>query len=409
MEKHIITMLGEKDHGKSTLIGSMLIATGTATEHRINEAKKYSNLKKGKRFEPGYILDSFEEERQNEMTIDTTRAEMLYKDNLFEFIDVPGHLELIKNMMSGASHGEIAILMVSMKEGEGLQPQTKRHVYIANMLGIRALIVAINKMDLVKYDKKAFDGVKLEISKYLRAIGFNKPVSYVPVSAYDSQNLITPSKKMKWYTGMPLIEELALFTSSRKVSSEKGGLRAIVQDVVEHEKKEMIFCLLTHGTITVGQQIQLEPSGSKAKVLQIYLKGEKTKSAGAGSNIGIIVDGKAKVERGFVVVGANDSPHTTKKFESVTFFITGVSSSAEFEVKINNNSLPAKMTAVKELISPETGVASNGKSKKPSESAARIQIELKSKYPIERFADYNELGRFALYSKGKFCGIGIVT
>ena len=134
--------MGEKDHGKSTLIGSLLIATGAATEHRINEAKKYS---KNGRFEPGYILDSFEEERAQEMTIDTTRAEMVYKGSLFEFIDVPGHLELIKNMMSGASHGEIAILMVSMKKGEGLQPQTKRHVYIANMLGIKGLIVAIKQ------------------------------------------------------------------------------------------------------------------------------------------------------------------------------------------------------------------------------------------------------------------------
>lgn len=116
MDKHIITMLGEKDHGKSTLIGSLLIATGTATEHRINEAKKYS---KNGRFEPGYILDSFEEERQQEMTIDTTRAELVYKGAMFEFIDVPGHLELIKNMMSGASHGETAILMVSMKKRKG--------------------------------------------------------------------------------------------------------------------------------------------------------------------------------------------------------------------------------------------------------------------------------------------------
>ena len=118
------------------------------------------------------------------MTIDTTRAEMAYKGGMFEFIDVPGHMELIKNMMSGASHGEMAILMVSMKKGEGLAPQTKRHVYIANMLGIKALIVAINKMDLVGYDKGAFDRAKSEISGYLRSIGFSKPVSYVPVSAY---------------------------------------------------------------------------------------------------------------------------------------------------------------------------------------------------------------------------------
>ncbi len=406
MEKHIITMLGEKDHGKSTLIGSMLIATGTATQHRINEAKKYS---KGGRFEPGYILDSFEEERAQEMTIDTTRAEMLYKDNLFEFIDVPGHLELIKNMMSGASHGEIAILMVSMKEGEGLQPQTKRHVYIANMLGIRALIVAINKMDLVGYEKKAFDRAKAEIATYLKAIGFTKPVSYVPVSAYDSQNLIKSSEKMEWYTGMPLIEELALFTASRKVSTTKNGLRAIVQDVVDHERKEMIFCLLNSGTIKTGQKVKLEPIGAMAKVQEIYLKGEKTESAGSGTNIAIVIDGKEHAKRGFVICGAEDSPHSTKEFESITFFIKPVSKDEKFDIKINNNTVPVKMEAVKEFISPVTGGSKPGAAKIPAGTAARIHLKLGEKYPIERFSDYNELGRFALYSKGVFCGIGIVV
>ncbi len=406
MDKHIITMLGEKDHGKSTLIGSLLIATGAATEHRINEAKKYS--KKG-RFEPGYILDSFEEERAQEMTIDTTRAELVYKGAMFEFIDVPGHLELIKNMMSGASHGETAILMVSMKKGEGLQPQTKRHVYIANMLGIKALIVAVNKMDLVKYDRKAFDDVKASISDYLTAIGFNKPVYYVPVSAYDSENLVKGSKKMPWYRGRSLVDELAYSVAHKKGGNEKNGLRAIVQDVVDHESKEMLFCLLNSGSIKVDQQVQLEPLGSKAKVLEIYLKGKKTRSAGAGSNIAIVIDGKAKAQRGFVVVGANDKPHTSKSFESVTFFIKGVSAGSNFEIKINNNSVPAKVSEVKELISTETGLARKGTAKIPSESAARIIVELKHKYPIERFADYNELGRFALYSGGKFCGIGIVV
>lgn len=406
MEKHIITMLGEKDHGKSTLIGSLLIAAGAATEHRINEAKKYS---KGGRFEPGYILDSFEEERDQEMTIDTTRAEMVYKDNLFEFIDVPGHIELIKNMMSGASHGEIAILMVSMKEGEGLRPQTKRHVYIAGMLGIRGLIVAVNKMDLVGYDRAAYDKMKGEVSRYLKAIGFSKPVSYVPVSAYDSQNLIKDSDKMKWYTGMPLIEELALFTASRKASGSKGGLRAVVQDVIDHEGREMIFCLLTSGTIKAGQQIKLEPIGAKAKVSEIYLKGEKTDFAGAGTNIAIVVEGNARAKRGFVVCGSDDNLHSTKEFDSVTFFIKPVSKESDFEIKINNNSVPAKVAEVKELISPITGGSKPGAAKIPSGNAARIRLKMDGQYPIERFADYNELGRFALYSKGRFCGIGIVV
>ncbi len=406
MEKHVITMLGEKDHGKSTLIGSLLIATGAATEHRINEARKYS--KRG-RFEPGYILDSFEEERAREMTIDTTRAEMAYKGSLFEFIDVPGHLELIKNMMSGASHGETAILLVSTKEGEGLQPQTRRHLYIANMLGIRGLIVAVNKMDLAGYDRSAFERIRGGVSDYLDAIGFDKPVSYVPVSAYDSENLVKGTKKMPWYEGKPLADELADSVARKAGLSAKGGLRAMVQDVVDHDGRETLFCLLSSGSIKVGQQVRLEPAGSRAKVTELYLKGKRAKSAGAGSNIAIVVDGTAEARRGFVVVGPNDRPHATKSFESVAFFIKAVSSSSGFEIKINNNALPARMTEVRELISPETGIARKGQPRIPPWSAARVRLELRGRYPIERFSDYNELGRFALYSRGKFCGIGIVV
>src|SRR5271169_5201570 len=139
MEKYTITMLGEKDHGKSTLIGNLLISTGHTTEARINEVKKTS---KSKRFEPAHILDSFVEEREQEMTIDTTRAELVYRNAIYELIDVPGHLELIKNMMSGASNSDIAILMVSAKREEGFRPQTKRHIFISTMFGTKALVVA---------------------------------------------------------------------------------------------------------------------------------------------------------------------------------------------------------------------------------------------------------------------------
>jgi len=112
--------------------------------------------------------------------------------------------------------------MVSMKEGEGLQPQTKRHVYIANMLGIKGLIVAVNKMDMVNYDKGAFDKIKHSISDYLTAIGFDKPVSYVPVSAYDSENLVKSSSKMGWYKGRPLVDELAYSVPTRRVEAARA-------------------------------------------------------------------------------------------------------------------------------------------------------------------------------------------
>lgn len=405
MDKYIITMLGEKDHGKSTLIGSILIATGGATEHRINEAKKYS---KGGRFEPGYILDSFSEEREQEMTIDTTRAETTYNNNLIEFVDVPGHLELIKNMMSGASHGEIAILMLSMKRGEGLQPQTKRHIYIASMLGVKGLLVATNKMDLVGYSEIEFKKMKESISDYLKAIEFTHPVVFVPVSAYGSENLVKPSDNMFWYRGKPLMEELSSLLSKKKASEGKGkGLRGIVQDVVEDNGRDMVFCFLSSGSIKVGQQIKVEPLGEAAKVAEIYLKGEKTSNASKGSNVALLLEGIAEVKRGFVICGANEKMHSRKVFKSKIFFIKGLKAK-DIEIKLNNNSVGAKIIKVDKVISPITGESKSG-STLAAGSAAIVEIQLKQNYPVERVMDYSELGRFAVYSQGEFVGIGVVV
>ena len=148
-----ITLLGHKDHGKSTLIGNMLILTDRVNPAKLKEAQRTSK-ELAKRFEPGFILDSFSEEREGGLTIDTTRTEKIpHKGLAFEFIDVPGHEELIKNMMSGASQADIAVLIISAKSDEGIRDQTKRHLFIAKMLGIRKLVVAVNKMDLIGYQE----------------------------------------------------------------------------------------------------------------------------------------------------------------------------------------------------------------------------------------------------------------
>ena len=177
-----ITMLGHKDHGKSTLIGSLLMSTGSATEERIADAKNTSK-KLGKQFEPAFILDAFSEEREGGLTIDTARAQIKYMGKAFELIDVPGHEELIKNMLSGASYANTAVLVVSAAKDEGIKPQTKRHLFLAKMLGIRHFIVAVNKMDTVGYSQNDYEMIKNDIAAYLDDIGVHsQSVNFVPIS-----------------------------------------------------------------------------------------------------------------------------------------------------------------------------------------------------------------------------------
>ncbi|MDE1811042.1 MAG: hypothetical protein KGH66_03305 [Candidatus Micrarchaeota archaeon] len=405
MDKYIVTMLGEKDHGKSTLIGNLLIATGSTTDERVKEAKV-----KGKRWEPAYILDSFSEEREQEMTIDTTRAELVYKGKMFELIDVPGHLELIKNMMSGASNGDFAVLMVSVKKGEGFKPQTKRHLFISQMFGIKALAVAINKMDIVDYDESVFEKTKKEIGDYLKSINFNKPVFFVPVSAYNNENLVSNSKNMKWYKGLPLFSLLMDF-SKKYYRSKKSddGVRALVQDVVETDGSNAMFCVLYNGTIKIGDSVRSEPDESRARVKKLHLKGKAVRSASAHSNIALVLDKELDVQRGSLIYGGSTRPYRKGSFEARIFVIKALKAgdAKSLFIRTNNNDIPLKSMKVVSTLSPVTGRTAKGSSIAVNESAV-ASIKLTVDYPMERYEQHNELGRFALYKGEEFVGVGIV-
>lgn len=409
MDKYVITMLGEKDHGKSTLIGNLLIATDSTTEARINEVKKAAG---SKRFEPAHILDSFSEEREQEMTIDTTRAELVYKNAILELIDVPGHLELIKNMMSGASNSDIAILMVSVKKDEGFKPQTKRHIFLSNMFGIKALVVAINKMDFVDYDKDVFERAKKQVLDYLKSINFNKPIAFVPISAYNNENLLEASKNMTWYKGKPLIDtvrELAERHSSTKTG--KNGLRIFVQDSLEVDGERTVFGLLYNGALKLNDTIKIEPADVTGKVVKLYVKGKKVKYAQEGTNVALAFDRDLKVEKGSVIYGKDDAPHKKGTFAAKMFIIKDLDSknAKKLVMKISSNNLQLKDLKINKVLSPISGEYSKpGSAKIPANNVVYADVSLAKPYPVEKYEHYSELGRFAVYDNGDFIGVGIV-
>jgi elongation factor 1-alpha len=406
--KYVITLLGEKDHGKSTFIGNLLIATGTVSEHRIKDAEKYA---KSGRFEPAYILDSFPEERSQEMTIDTTRAEIEQDGNIYEFIDVPGHLELIKNMLSGASNGDLAILMVSAKSGEGFQPQTKRHIFLSNLLGINAMIVAVNKMDLSGYDKDIFDRICSEVKLYLDAIGFNKPLHFIPISAYGNENIVSRSDNMPWYNNKPM------FDTIREFASEYGhgdtpkikGLRLIVQDVIEDNGKSIVFGQIYSGTILVNANVRIEPTGSMEKVLELHAKGKATDSAEAGTNVVIKLEGTGFVKRGDIITDGSGS--SMLKIKAKVFLIRqlDVVKPQKLVFKFNNNDLVASAIVPKGSISPETGIYGPAGNILYENTSALVDIHLTKPYLVERFEDLRELGRFGIFEGNDLIGIGVVV
>lgn len=401
------TLLGHKDHGKSTLIGSMLITTGSVSEERIAEAKNQSR-KLGRKFEPGFILDSFSEERRGGLTIDTSRAQVKYRDSAFEFIDVPGHEELIKNMISGASYAKFALLIVSANKDEGIRPQTKRHIYLSRMLGIGKLIVAVNKMDTVDYSKDRFERIKAELSEFLEKIGVNsKAVNFVPISAYGSDNLTKKSANLKWYKGKPLLELMREMAKQKDYGPSDGSMRVILQGSMPHESDSLLIGNVASGTIKVGSRVKVLPINKVSKVTALFVKGVKKKSANVSENVAIkLANPITDDSKGGVVYDTSfKSGKNTKNIGALVFIVKKIK--GPVRVKFNGIELSGNVS-VKRIIDTTTGSEMDPRSAQQL-NAAVVDIKLNKDIPAEPFTSSRELGRFVLYQGDKFSGIGIIT
>ena len=217
-----VVILGEKDHGKSTLIGRLIYETKSMPKDRLAETAKTAK-RLGKRFEWAHLLDSFRYERKNEMTLDTTRAIVKLGKTLYEFIDVPGHKELIKNMLTGASDARFAVTVIDISEG--ITPQTLRHMEIAEFLGIEKIMVAVNKIDKVHFSKKAYYKAIQIFSRILSKYRRDKMI-FIPVSTFTGNNLIKKNSKLKWFKGPTLSKTIEKnFQSNSRPKNKTRALR----------------------------------------------------------------------------------------------------------------------------------------------------------------------------------------
>ncbi len=403
MDVRLVALLGYKDHGKSTLIGSLLMQTGAATQARIKEAEHYSK-RLHKAFEPAFILDSFAEERLNGMTIDTTRAEIKYKDLAFSLIDVPGHEELIKNMISGASYGEVALLLVSAKPGEGIKDQTKRHLFIAKMLGMDKLVVAVNKMDTVKYGKEAFEAIKKSLEDFVLKLGYEaRNVQFVPISAYKGENLLKESTNMKWYSGKPLMEVLYENAKSEREDAKKE-LRIIMQGILEGEGGAYAVGKVVSGVARAGMNAIMLPSNEEVRIKKIIVNGKGVKSASIGESVALDI-GRTKSEiRGSVISSINNKPEVTDT-AMLRIFITG-KFGRKIIARFNGVEIPCKSIRVLQSIDTTSGETTASKAIVPLE-AIESEVKLAKKVPLEKYGITKELGRFAFYEGNELKGIGI--
>ncbi|MBA7502081.1 Elongation factor Tu [subsurface metagenome] len=399
-----LVFIGHVDHGKSTLIGKLLVELGVISEKEISE--------EAGSFKFAWVMDREREERDRGLTIDVAYRKLETSKNYITIIDAPGHRDFVKNMITGASQADAAVLVVAADDG--VMPQTREHAALAFTLGVGQLVVAINKMDIVGYDEAAYNKLREDLVALLGGIGYRNANDflYIPLSAFHGENVTKASAKMLWYKGPNALEGLETFIEPEKPIDKP--LRIPVQDVFSVTGIGTVpIGRVETGVLKVGDAIVFEPAGKSGEVRSIEMHHEAMQQAVPGDNIGFNVRGvsKADVKRGDVV-GHPDKPPTV---------------ASEFTAKIIVLAVPTELTPgfaplfhchaahvlgrfeeILQKIDPRTGTVIEEKPKALRKGdAGLVRVVLNKPIVIERTSEVPELSRFAVRHGGQTIAAGM--
>ena len=316
-----IVIVGHVDHGKSTIIGRLLTDTGSLPKGKLEDVKERC-LRNSKPFEYAFLLDALKDEQAQGITIDSARCFFKTATRKYIIIDAPGHIEFLKNMVTGASRAEAALLVIDANEG--VKENTKRHGYMLSMLGIKQIAVLINKMDLINYDKTGFDKIVSKYSQFLKQINI-KPLSFIPVSGMKGDNIAGYSQTTPWYSGLTVLEQLDSFEAEQL--PEDKPFRMPVQDVYKFTRdgddRRIIAGTIESGRIQVGDEVIIYPLGKKSKIntIETFNKG-KLDIIGTGWATGFTLTEQIYVKRGDIVtILSQPKPKTTSRFKVNLFWL----------------------------------------------------------------------------------------
>lgn len=404
-----IVIAGHVDHGKSTLVGRLLSDTGQIFPERIAKVKKICETS-GKRFEFAFLLDAFEEEQNQGITIDKTELPWTYKDKEFLIIDTPGHKEFLKNMISGASTAEIALIMLDA--AEGVRDQFKRHSYIIGMLGIKNIIVVINKMDLVNYDQKHFEKLEIEARAIFKELKINA-AHIIPVSAFAGVNLIKNSAELAWYKGLNLAD--ALMDVSTKEQVKNNNLRFSLQDVYKFTEHRIYAGKIESGSLSIGDEIKFLPSGSVSKVKSIesWNSAVKPVTAPEGTSVGFTLVDPLFLERGEIgFKQSQTAPTVTHQMHVSLFWMsnTQLELDKNYKFKMLTQESECKVESIFKVFNPENfGQSPSGESIRlePGE-AAEVILKLSRPIVCDAFSENENTGRFVMLDNHRIVGGGVI-
>ncbi|MFA4820151.1 MAG: translation elongation factor EF-1 subunit alpha [Candidatus Aenigmatarchaeota archaeon] len=406
-----LVTIGHVDHGKSTLVGRLLYDTGAVRDEQMRKLKDLAKELKKETFEFAFIMDRLKEERERGVTIDIMHQRFDTPKYYFTIIDAPGHRDFVKNMITGTSQADGAILVCSAKDG--IQEQTKEHAYLAKVLGVGQMIVAINKMDAVNYDEKKYNETKESVIKLLKGIGFKTDdMQFVPTSGYLGDNVAKKSENMAWYKGPTIIEALDMF----KVPEQSTGkpLRLPIQDVYSITGVGTVpVGRVETGTMKINDKLIFVPSGAQGEVKSIEMHHEQVQEAKPGDNVGFNVRGigKGDIKRGDVACHPQDAAKPVKEFTAQIIVLNHpsvISKGYTPVFHVHTSQVACTVIEIVKKMDPKTGAAvTENPDYLKTGDAAIIKIRPSKPLIIEKQSEMPELARFAIRDMGQTVAAGI--
>jgi len=409
-----IVFVGHVDHGKSTTVGRLLFDAGTIDEQTMRKLKETAEeLGKGG-FEFAFVMDNLKEERKRGVTIDLAHKNFQTPRYDFTIIDAPGHRDFIKNMITGASQADAAVLVVG---SEGIQAQTREHVFLCKTLGVAQINVAFNKMDLVGYDQAKFNALKAEVEKLLKSVGYKtENVKFIPIASYPGDNVVKKSAKMPWYTGPTLLESLDLLNPPEKPT--QLPLRLPIQDVYKISGIGTVpVGRIETGVMKVGDKVIVVPAregkGITGEVKTIEMHHEQMQQAEPGDNVGFNVRGieQKDIARGDVLGHTDKAPTVATEFTAQIVVLnhpTVITVGYTPVFHIHTAQIACQITEIIAKLNPATGeVLQEHPDFIKNGDAARVKIKPMQPLVIERQKEIPQLARFAVRDSGQTVAAGM--
>jgi bifunctional enzyme CysN/CysC len=388
-----IVIVGHVDHGKSTLVGRLFHDTGSLPDGKL-EAIKAMCERRGMPFEWAFLMDAFQSERDQGITIDTAQIWFKSPKRDYVIIDAPGHREFIKNMITGASSAEAAIMLIDA--GHGIQQQSRFHAYLLSLLGIRQIAVAVNKMDLVGHSAERFAEIKQTYVDFLSRVGVT-PDYVIPVSARNGDNIVARSTAMPWYDGPTIVEALDSFRPTPRPTDLP--LRMPVQAVYKFDDRRIIAGRVESGRVMVGDRLIFSPSNKSARVASIeawHVPGPVVEGH-AGQSIGLTLDEQIFVERGEIASREQDAPIETNVFRGRLFWLrhAPLRIGDTYQLKLGTRDVPATVQAVEKVYDSDD-LSSHSATEVPRHGIADVILRSRAMLAVDEGRHLARTGRFAL-------------